>query len=115
MRVDLEWGENTRDGKTHTELHAPCGCAFHPVPSPHWHTCIDHAEIFQQTEIRREHRRELEEEVQHRLYWQRQAVRLAHLVGDVSGKNFGDGANKHRLVNDAIGHMKTLWPDRERA
>lgn len=41
--IPLEWGPNQRDGKEHTEWHAPCGCAFHPKPSPHWHPCEAHS------------------------------------------------------------------------
>lgn len=40
--VPLKWGKNRRGGKTHTEWHAPCGCAWHPKPKPHWHPCRAH-------------------------------------------------------------------------
>lgn len=30
-------------GHVHEELHAPCGCAFHERPAPHWHPCPKHA------------------------------------------------------------------------
>ena len=40
--VVLEWGPNQRDGKEHIEWHAPCGCAWHPDPAPHWHPCALH-------------------------------------------------------------------------
>lgn len=30
-------------GRVHDELHAPCGCAFHERPAPHWHPCPSHA------------------------------------------------------------------------
>lgn len=40
--IVLTWGEHERDGRRHTEWHAPCGCAFHPKPTPHWHPCIWH-------------------------------------------------------------------------
>lgn len=29
-------------GRIHDELHAPCGCAFHERPAPHWHPCQEH-------------------------------------------------------------------------
>jgi len=38
---NLIWGEHLRDGSTHTEWHAPCGCAYHPNPFPHVHPCSD--------------------------------------------------------------------------
>jgi hypothetical protein len=41
----LRWGEHDRDGSTHTEWHAPCGCAYHPEPTPHVHACAEHAEV----------------------------------------------------------------------
>ena len=41
MPIGLIWGENQRDGGTHTEWYAPCGCAFHPEPFPHVHPCSD--------------------------------------------------------------------------
>jgi hypothetical protein len=40
--IPLTWGRNRRDGKEHTEWHAPCGCAWHPNPAPHWHPCSIH-------------------------------------------------------------------------
>ena len=40
--IVLEWGRNQRDGNVHTEWHAPCGCAWHPSPAPHWHPCDQH-------------------------------------------------------------------------
>ena len=39
--IDLNWGEHLRDGRSHTEWHAACGCAFHPAPYPHVHPCSD--------------------------------------------------------------------------
>lgn len=39
---ELDWSDNTRGGKVHQEWHAPCGCAYHPVPSPHVHPCAEH-------------------------------------------------------------------------
>ena len=50
----LVFGTNHRDDGAHQELHLPtCRCAFHPVPTPHWHACTpDHADtlvgIYQQ-------------------------------------------------------------------
>ena len=41
--IPLKWGTNRRDGKEHTEWHAPCGCAWHPEPAPHWHPCETHS------------------------------------------------------------------------
>lgn len=38
----LAWGKHTRDGGLHIEWHAPCGCAYHPEPSPHVHPCDEH-------------------------------------------------------------------------
>lgn len=42
--LDLEWGNNMRDGKGHVEWHAPCGCAYHPEghQGPHVHQCKEH-------------------------------------------------------------------------
>lgn len=39
--LGLTWGENhnREQGRVHIEWHAPCGCAFHPVPFPHAHPC----------------------------------------------------------------------------
>lgn len=42
MDLSLTWGTNTRDGRSHIEWHAPCGCAYHPQPSPHVHHCPAH-------------------------------------------------------------------------
>lgn len=39
MPIGLVWGEHQRDGGTHTEWYAPCGCAFHPESFPHVHPC----------------------------------------------------------------------------
>jgi hypothetical protein len=39
--LGLQWGEHQRNGGTHTEWFAPCGCAFHPQPFPHIHPCSD--------------------------------------------------------------------------
>jgi hypothetical protein len=39
--IGLQWGDHQRDGGTHTEWHAPCGCAYHPEPFPHVHPCSD--------------------------------------------------------------------------
>lgn len=41
MPIGLIWGEHSRNGGTHTEWYAPCGCAFHPEPFPHVHPCSD--------------------------------------------------------------------------
>jgi hypothetical protein len=49
MPVGLQWGEHQRDGGTHIEWFAPCGCSYHPQPFPHVHPCSD------------AHRRDLEE------------------------------------------------------
>ncbi len=38
-KLNLHWGEHERDGGTHAEWHAPCGCAYHPNPFPHIHPC----------------------------------------------------------------------------
>lgn len=36
----LIYGPNVRPGHPdRPELHRVCGCAFHPVPAPHWHAC----------------------------------------------------------------------------
>ena len=40
--LNLKWGKNVRGGDIHIEWHAPCGCAFHPEPSPHVHPCPMH-------------------------------------------------------------------------
>jgi hypothetical protein len=40
--IPLTWGKHTRDGQEHEEWHAPCDCAFHPEPEPHWHPCAAH-------------------------------------------------------------------------
>lgn len=42
--LNLTWGDHLRDGEPHTEWFAPCGCAFHPEPTPHVHRCRAHAE-----------------------------------------------------------------------
>lgn len=49
IAIALQWGEHERDGGTHTEWYAPCGCSYHPKPFPHVHPCSDG------------HRRDLEE------------------------------------------------------
>lgn len=41
--IVLKHGQNVRDGKTHEEYHAPCGCAFHEYPHWHWHPCQEHS------------------------------------------------------------------------
>lgn len=41
-RLNLVWGNNIRDGKTHVEWSTPCGCAYHPEPQPHVHHCAEH-------------------------------------------------------------------------
>lgn len=43
--IVLTYGPNKRrePGRVHDELHAPCGCAFHERPAPHWHPCQLHA------------------------------------------------------------------------
>lgn len=43
--IVLTYGANTRrePGRVHDELHAPCGCAFHDRPAPHWHPCPAHS------------------------------------------------------------------------
>lgn len=41
--LNLTWRTNVRDGKTHREWTAPCGCAYHPEPAPHVHPCPEHA------------------------------------------------------------------------
>lgn len=38
----LFWQSNQRDGMTHWEWTAPCGCAYHPEPEPHVHACSEH-------------------------------------------------------------------------
>lgn len=40
--LNLLWLPNTRDGETHMEWSAPCGCAYHPEPQPHVHQCHVH-------------------------------------------------------------------------
>lgn len=42
--VVLTRGPNDKrePGRVHDELHAPCGCAFHEQPGPHWHPCPRH-------------------------------------------------------------------------
>lgn len=40
--LNLEWQPNTRNGETHMEWSAPCGCAYHPEPQPHVHQCFKH-------------------------------------------------------------------------
>lgn len=42
IRLGLAWGRNLRDGKLHEEWAAICGCAYHPRPSPHIHSCVKH-------------------------------------------------------------------------
>ena len=42
--LNLEWGNNMRDGKGHVEWHSPCGCAYHPEPAPHVHPCKEHTQ-----------------------------------------------------------------------
>lgn len=38
--ISLEWGPNERPlGTDRPEWHAPCGCAWHPDPTPHIHFC----------------------------------------------------------------------------
>jgi hypothetical protein len=41
--IPLTWTSNWRGGKAHIEWHAPCGCAWHPKPKPHWHPCEAHS------------------------------------------------------------------------
>lgn len=43
--IVLTYGPNDKrePGRVHEELHAPCGCAFHERPAPHWHPCAHHA------------------------------------------------------------------------
>lgn len=43
--IPLVFGDNPKrePGKVHEEYHAPCGCAFHERPRPHWHPCLLHA------------------------------------------------------------------------
>ena len=41
---ELNWSDHYRGGKIHREWHAPCGCAYHPVPIPHIHPCDRHDE-----------------------------------------------------------------------
>ncbi len=41
----LTWSEHERSGSTHTEWHAPCGCAYHPEPVPHIHPCDGHTAL----------------------------------------------------------------------
>ena len=36
---NLKWSKHLRGGKLHTEWYSPCGCSFHPEPSPHVHPC----------------------------------------------------------------------------
>ena len=42
--IVLTFGPNAKrePGRVHEELHAPCGCAFHEHPAPHWHPCELH-------------------------------------------------------------------------
>jgi len=40
--LNLVWQSNRRDGKGHVEWCAPCGCAYHPEPEPHVHSCHRH-------------------------------------------------------------------------
>lgn len=42
--IVLTFGPNDKrePGRVHDELHAPCGCAFHERPAPHWHPCQLH-------------------------------------------------------------------------
>lgn len=40
--IGLAWRINVRGDKTHWEWTAPCGCAYHPEPSPHVHKCAEH-------------------------------------------------------------------------
>ncbi len=40
--LNLVWQPNTRNGETHMEWAAPCGCAYHPEPQPHVHFCHRH-------------------------------------------------------------------------
>lgn len=56
--LDLQWGENKRDGEQHFEWHAPCGCAYHPQPGPHVHPCMSHTAkggLFQKLEELRDY------------------------------------------------------------
>lgn len=43
--IVLTYGPNDKrePGRVHYEFHAPCGCAFHERPAPHWHQCPLHA------------------------------------------------------------------------
>lgn len=43
--ITLTFGPNAKRefDRVHEELHAPCGCAFHERPAPHWHPCPTHA------------------------------------------------------------------------
>jgi len=43
--IVLVHGPNAKrePGRIHHELHAPCGCAFHTRPAPHWHPCPAHS------------------------------------------------------------------------
>lgn len=43
--LNLTWRTNARDGADHREWTAPCGCAFHPEPSPHVHECSRHIDV----------------------------------------------------------------------
>ena len=42
--IVLTYGPNDKrePGRIHYEFHAPCGCAFHERPAPHWHPCPTH-------------------------------------------------------------------------
>lgn len=49
--IVLILGDNQRDGGKHVEWHAPCTCAFHPWPSPHWHPCPQHKAAGRATDL----------------------------------------------------------------